>query len=175
MISWWEGLKAIKQIDSIQQDLKETSYRCTFPKYFDTEWKYCKPETSYDWDKEKYKNREDFREFFDKKYLEFFPIFLKENVSSYKKDLIPLFIEKIKTMIDYKISIKEENFKVKTFNFLVNQACLGEKYRMPQGKVDLFLDMFEVNPLEAMKLLANRRKLTKKEQEEFLNTMLKNL
>ena len=78
-------------------------------------------------------------------------------------------------MLDKKIPIKEENFKTKTYNFLVNQACLAEIYKMPQGKVDLFLDMFEVNPLEALGLLSNRRKLTKKEQDKFLETMLKNI
>ena len=121
-----------------------------------------------------YSHLENYDDFFKNEYLEFFPIYLKENISSLKSNYFLHFLEKIQIMVNYKIPIKEENFKIRNFNYYMNHALLSEKYRLPQGKVDLFLDMFEVNPLEAMTMVSNRRKLTKKEQDAFLEIMLKN-
>lgn len=106
--------------------------------------------------------------------IELFKIYLKENISNVKKDLVTNFKNQLELMDKYHIPKTEDNFKVKTFNFLINQACLAETYRLPQDKVDMFLDMFEINPLEAMTLISNRRKMTKKELDAFLEIMLKN-
>lgn len=106
--------------------------------------------------------------------IELFKIYLKENISNVKKDLVASFELQLETMDKYHIEKTAENFKVKTYNFLINQACLAETYRLPQDKVDMFLDMFEVNPLEAMTLISNRRKMTKKELDAFLEVMFKN-
>ena len=71
-------------------------------------------------------------------------------------------------MLDNDIPLKENNFKLKTYNYYLNTFKLAEVYKIPEGKVNLFLDMFEKNPLEATSLIKNRRKLTDKEIEQFL-------
>ena len=175
MILWKEAWGCLEEIYSIQNDLEEgNSYSYSgAPMNFPKNWKYFKPTSYSSWYSSDFDKHIDFRSFFRKDYLEFFPIYLKENIANRKTTIFLGFIEQIKTMVDHKIPIVANNFKIKTYNFLINQSCLAETYRLPQEKVDLFLDMFEVNPIKAMELIANRRKLTKKEQKDFLDIMLK--
>lgn len=166
MISYKEGYNIIKKYGYILGEEK----LCLFEKSFI----YYKPDNIRYWEARDYEKHISYTEFLTIEHLDFFEIYLKENISNIKNDIVESFISQIKTMIDYKIPIKEENFKLKTYNFLVNQVLLADVYKMPQGKVDMFLDMFEVNPLEAMTLLANRRKMTKKEMDAFLEIMFRN-
>lgn len=104
---------------------------------------------------------------------EYLSIYLKENVAINNKDIFNNFTKQIDIMRGNKIPLIQDNFKIKNFNFLLNQISLASTYRLPQEKVDMFLEMFEVNPLEALTLISNRRKMTKKELDKFLETMLK--
>lgn len=171
MILFNEGVRIVEQLRTVLNLRPKNSN----PFYgFREDWIHYKPSKCSSWEEKKYEGHISFKDFItDDLVYDFFKIYLKENISNKKTNLVEGFIEQIKTMQDYKIPIKEENFKVKNFNFLVNHEKLKDVYRLPQEKVDMFLDMFEVNPLEAMALVSNRRKMTKKELEAFLEVMIK--
>lgn len=161
LLSYIEAINIIDKIITVEDEALDM-------KYFDCEWKFYKPKVLSWWQEKNYKDRISFREFFDESFLEFFDVYLKENLVIRKKDLIEGFIEQIHTMLEYDIPLKESNFKLKTYNYYLNTFKLAEVYKLPEGKVNLFLDMFEKNPLEATNLIRNRRKLTDKDIEQFL-------
>ena len=134
-------------------------------------WEFYKPTGRYLSTDEK--KRINLWEFFDKKYVKYFEIYFKENIHRIenKSLLVNEFISTIKNMIDLKIPIKEENFKLKTYNFFLNKHKFSEHYKLPNDKVDLFLDLFDINPMEALELVKNRRKLSKKELDDFVDYM----
>lgn len=105
--------------------------------------------------------------------IEFFEYFIKENVTNLNENFYNSFIDRIDEMKSLKIPIKPENFKIKSYNFYKNQKSLADIYRLPKDKVSMFIDMFEVNPLKSMNFIANRRKLTKKEIDKFIDDITK--
>lgn len=116
-----------------------------------------------------------FKDFFKVEYLEFFDTYLKENISicEEKENLIWDFIERIVDMIEAGIPIKRDNFKIKNYNWLYTSEKMAETYKLPEGKVSLFLDWFETNPLEALELVSNRRKLTNKQLDDLIDKLSK--
>lgn len=114
-------------------------------------------------------------DFFRVEYLQYFEIYLKENVSitTNKANLPYAFIERIRQMTDLKIPIKEDNFKIKNFNWLVTSKKMAPSYKLPENKVELFLDMFETSPIDALELISNRRKLTEKQIFALIDKMAK--
>lgn len=138
------------------------------PRFFPYNYKY-----SYSYYRDK--NDPYFDEFFKVEYLEFFEIYLKENISlvENKVDIIYNFIEVIRKMYDNKIPFKEENFKIKNYNWILTSKNMAETYKLPADKVSLFLDVFEKSPIDALELVENRRKLTTKQLNEIINKMSK--
>ena len=103
------------------------------------------------------------------KLLEFY---IKENISLKNQERIVLeFLKDVKTLKDLGIKVCEENLKVKNMNYYLNKFRLGETYKLPEDKIEYFIDWFETNPLKAVQLIENRRKVTKKQLDDFLNSM----
>lgn len=141
---------------------------------FGYNWKYYKSTRQiYYYSSLTEEDRIDLWSFFDKSYLEFFEVYFKENIfrTRLKEFMVEDFVETIKTMIDLKMSIKEENFKLKTYNYYLNKHKFADHYKLPANKVNLFLDMFEVNPLEALELVKDRKKMTKQQLDDFIDYM----
>ncbi len=114
----------------------------------------------------------DFRRSFPKEIMDLFPFYVKENISV-KKDsnICQCFVEDIDTLREMKIAITEENLKVKTMNYYLNRNRLAATYKLPEDKMQVFIDWFEKNPLKAVALIENRRKLTKKQLDSFIELM----
>ena len=70
-----------------------------------------------------------------------------------------------------KIPITKENLKLKNMNYFLNKERLSSTYRIPEDKAECFVDLFEKDPLKAIELLENRRKMTKKQLDSFINEM----
>ena len=116
-----------------------------------------------------------FEDFFDVSYLDFFDTYLKENISIVedKIQIVYDFIDRIREMKESSIPIKRDNFKVKNYNWNLTNKKMAEAYKLPESKVSLFLDMFECNPLDALELIENRRKLTPKQIDSIIDKLSK--
>lgn len=159
MLTLTEGLSIINNIDSILKNPKS-------PKCFSWDWKY--------FDTWGHKASDPlFKDFFKVEYIDFFEIYLKENISliDNKVDIIMNFIETIRNMTENKIPFKEENFKIKNYNWNFTCQTMAEFYKLPADKVSLFLDMFEKSPIDALELVENRRKLTPKQLNAIIDKL----
>ena len=161
LLSFIEAIKIIDKIETIKNEELDM-------KNFNNDFKFYKPQKPSWYDGMITKDRTSFREFMKIEYLDFLDIYLKENLIVKKELIIEEFIEQIYNMITYNIPIKEENFKLKNYNFYLNLANMSDIYKLPKERVNLFLDMFEQNPLEAIAFIKNRRKVSQKEIENFL-------
>ncbi len=161
MLTIAEALSILKLLNSIIDNP-------TKPKEFSYDYKYF--DTYYHKEKDPY-----LKDFFRVEYLEFFHIFLKENVSIVEeKGLLPyLYIERLRKMKDLGIPVKADNFKIKNYNWITTNKLMASEYKLPEQKVELFLDMFETNPLESLELVSNRRKLTEKQIFALIDKMAK--
>lgn len=116
--------------------------------------------------------KKNFKASFPDEVLDLISVYIKENISV-KKDanLCKSFVEDIDTLRDMKIAVMAENLKVKTMNYYLNRERLASTYKLPADKMEVFIDWFEKNPLKAIGLIENRRKLTKKQLDAFLTLM----
>lgn len=162
------GLLSFREANNILRKFQTIYDKSLDMKGFSDSWKFYNPEKPSWWENKNLKDRISFRDFLIEEHLDFFDLYLKENIIVKRNDFVEGFIEQIYDMIQYDIPICEENFKLKTYNYLVNTYKLAEVYKLPQERINLFLDMFETNPLEAISLIKNRRKITDKEIENFL-------
>ena len=76
-------------------------------------------------------------------------------------------------MKDLGIPVKADNFKIKNYNWITTNKLMASEYKLPEQKVELFLDMFETNPLESLELISNRKKLTEKQIFALIDKMAK--
>lgn len=116
------------------------------------------------------RNPEMFRKKFSDEDLDLLPVYIHENISLKSADRLPYdFIEDVITLRELKIPVTAENLKVKNLNYYLNKNRLAEVYKLPADKVECFIDWFEKNPLKAIQLVENRRKLTKKQLDAFID------
>lgn len=166
LISYLELQTIIEKLLALYEKDKSNDYA------FSHDWEYYVPQKV--WYKEKkYEGRIYFRDFFDISYMDFFEDYFKENIMNKKELIIESFISQIKFMLDNKIKISKDNLKLKNINFYINKNKLAEVYKIPETKVNFFLDMFEVSPIKALQLIKDRKKLTKKQIDEIIEIILK--
>lgn len=103
-----------------------------------------------------------------KKDLELLPEFLKENLILYGKNTIDNFLERINILRQLKKPIDKNTLNTRNFKTLCIMKNLTEDKGFSKEKIEAFIDWLEVSPLKAASLLKNRRKMTKKQMEEFL-------
>ena len=103
-----------------------------------------------------------------KKDLELLPEFLKENLILYGKNTIDNFLERINILRQLKKPIDKNTLNTRNFKTLCIMKNLTEDQGFSKEKIEAFIDWLEVSPLKAASLLKNRRKMTKKQMEEFL-------
>lgn len=114
----------------------------------------------------------DFCDFWKKDYIKLFPIYFKENL--YGKsviDLVANFVDDLYLMDKYSIPINEDSLKLKNFNYNLNERTLSSHLGLAPEKVEVFLDTFDRNPLASISLLKDRRKLTKKQMDEYMKLL----
>lgn len=101
-----------------------------------------------------------------------FRTYLKENIIiKGTSTIVDNFFTDIDTLQEMKIPITKENLKLKNMNYFLNKERLSSTYRIPEDKAECFVDLFEKDPLKAIELLENRRKMTKKQLDSFINEM----
>lgn len=116
--------------------------------------------------------KRDFKTDFPEEVMDLFPVYVKENISVKKNsNLCECFINDVNTLREMKIAITADNLKVKTMNYYLNKQRLADTYKLPPDKMQVFIDWFEKNPLKAVSLIENRRKLTKKQLDNFIKIM----
>lgn len=117
----------------------------------------------------------DFKSDFDDETLALLPVYIKENLSlvSQPQELPLNFIRDVETLRQLKIVVNEDNLKVKNMNYYLNKYRLAETYKLPEDKIECFIDWFEKNPLKAIQLVENRRKMTKKQLDLFIDEISK--
>lgn len=114
-----------------------------------------------------------FKTDFDEETLSLIDFYIKENITLKNSNTIVFdFLKDVKTLRELKIKVCEENLKVKNMNYYLNKFRLAETYKLPPDKIECFIDWFEKNPLKAVQLIENRRKVTKKQLDVFLKEMM---
>ena len=110
-----------------------------------------------------------FEAFWEKDYLSLFPIYYKENLYGKNvRNLVESFCEDLSLMKSYSIPLNEDSIKLKSFNYNLNERKMSDDLGIPSDKIEVFLDTFDRNPLAATSLLKDRRKLTKKQLDEYM-------
>lgn len=125
----------------------------------------------FDWENP-LRNQNTFCDFWKKDYIKLFPTYLKENL--YGKEtprLIARFVEDLYQMEKASIPIEEESLKLKNFNYNLNERNLSTYLGIAPEKIEVFLDTFDRNPLASVSLLKDRRKLTKKQMDEYMELL----
>jgi hypothetical protein len=118
------------------------------------------------------KNGNTFDNFWEKAYLSLFPIYVRENIyGKPTRDLVISFCTDLYLMTENAIPIDEDSIKLKNYNYNLNERNLSSHLGIAPEKIEVFLDTFDRNPLASISLLKDRRKLTKKQMDEYMEML----